>query len=152
MGFRIRETMSGRHEFAPGMGPPGRHPFAFHLSWGPDRLADWLNPLNERFLWQEVEGEVEAGGLCDRTPCRGTLSLDYFRGSRIRYTFDFKVGDMAYRFSGEKSNLRPWNLAVTHTTCFGTIVELESGKLVSTSVTEFKLRDLPSFLLSTRWS
>ena len=152
MGFRIRETMSGRHEFAPDMGPPGRHPFAFHLRWGPDRLTDWLNPLGEQFLWQEVHGEVEVSGLCERTPCSGTLSLDYFRGRRIRYAFDFEVDGVAYRFSGEKSNLRPWNLAVTHTTCFGTLVELGSGKLVSTSVTEFKLRDLPRFVCSLRWA
>ncbi len=151
MGFRIRETMSGHHEFALGQGPAGRHPFAFHIQWGPDRLLDWLNPLGEQFLWQEVQGEVEIGGLCERTPCTGTLSMEYFKLQRIRYTLDFELNSVSYRFIGEKSNIRPWNLATSHTTCFGTLVELGSGKLVSTSVTEFRMRDIPRFVASLRW-
>ena len=151
MGFRIRETMSGTHEFAPGAGPAGQHPFSFRLRWGPDHLVDWLNPLGGQFGWQEAEGEVEVGGLCGPTPCRGTLSLEYGRG-RIRYAFDFEVDGVPYRFTGDKVNIRPWNLATSHTTCFGTLVELETGKLVSTSVTEFRLRDLPRFALSLRWA
>ena len=151
MGFRIRETMSGTHHFEDGAGPDGEHPFVFRLRWGPDRIGDWLNPLGERFLWQEVEGEVLVGGLCDWTPCRGTLSLEYGH-ARIRYAFDFSLADRVYRFEGEKRNLRPWNLARTHTTCYGRLSELDSGREISTSVTRFRFRDLPSFLGSLRWA
>jgi hypothetical protein len=91
------------------------------------------------------------GGLCDWAPCKGTLSLEYGK-QRIRYRFDFEAGGKLYRFSGDKVNIRPWNLGTSHTTCFGTLVELDSGRLVSTSVTEFRLRDLPGFLTSLRWA
>jgi hypothetical protein len=143
--------MSGTHQFSDGAGPDGEHPFVFRVSWGPDRLTDWLNPLSERFLWQEVEGDVLVGGLCDWTPCRGTLALEYGQ-ARVRYRFDFEVEERLYRFEGEKKNLRPWNLARTHTTCYGRLVELESGREISTSVTRFKFRDVPGFLRSLRWA
>ena len=51
-GFSIREAMTGNHEFQVGFGPPGVHPFGFRLTWGPERITDWLNPLGDRFLWQ----------------------------------------------------------------------------------------------------
>jgi len=152
MGFRTRELMSGEHEFRAGHGPAGRHPFAFRVKWGPDRLGEWLNPLGDRFLWNELEGEILVGGLCDWTPCRGTLDLEYFGPRRIRYTFDLEVAGKTYRYVGDKVDIRAWNLPVSHTTCFGTLVELATGTLVSTSVTRFKMRHLPSMLLSTRWA
>lgn len=151
MGFRIRETMSGTHQFQDGAGPDGEFPFVFRLRWGPDCLGDWLNPLGERFLWQEVEGTVLVGGLCDWTPCRGTLSLEYGK-ARVRYCFDFEVNGRLHRFDGEKKNIRPWNLAWTHTTCYGRLADVESDREVSSSVTRFRLRDLPSFLGSLRWA
>lgn len=152
MGFRTREEMTGEHEFVGDHGPPGQHPFAFRVRWGPDRLREWLNPLGQRFLWQELEGEVRVGGLCDWTPCRGTLELQYFGPRRIRYTFDFEVEGRTYRFLGDKVDIRLWNLPVSHTTCTGALVELGSGQLVSRSVTRFRLRDLPRLVLSTRWA
>ena len=39
-GFRAREQMRGHHEFHDGWGPAGRLPFAFRVSWGPDRVRD----------------------------------------------------------------------------------------------------------------
>ena len=147
MGFRARELMRGWHEFADGAGPPGRQPFSFRASWGPDSIRDWLNPTRPTFLWQELEGTVSAGGLCADAPCRGTLELDYFRRRRIRYDFDFDVAGTTYRYVGEKTNLRLWNLAVTHTTCYGVVTERRTGKLVSTGTTLFHLRDLPRLLL-----
>ncbi|MGE0713118.1 MAG: hypothetical protein AB7N76_20020 [Planctomycetota bacterium] len=148
MGFRIREEMAGEQRLE---GQAGTQPFAFRIAWGPDRLRDWLDPTGERFLWQELEGEVRAGGLCDWTPCRGTLELDYAR-ARIEYRFDFEVDGVTYRYVGEKRHIRPWNLHVSHTTCYGDLRELETGRLVGTSVTRFRLRDLPSFLGSLRWA
>jgi len=146
MGFRTTERMTGHHEFRNGLGSPGRHPFAFRVTWGPERLRDWLDPRSDRFLWQELSGEVEAGGLCGPTPCEGTLHLQYGQG-RIRYVFDFDVRGTTHRFVGDKVWLRWHNLAVTHRLCTGTVVELGSGRLVSTAVTTFKWRDLPGLLL-----
>lgn len=150
MGFRVTETMSGTHELRDG--PPGAQPFAFRVTWGPDKLREWVDPTNDRFLWQRLEGQVMAGGLCDWTPCRGTLALEYLTRQRIRYDLDFEVRGVVHRFVGEKVNIRPWNLFVSHTTCTGTVTELATGRLVSTAVVTFKLRDLPRMVLSTRWA
>lgn len=153
MGFRVTEVMSGTHERCDGQGPRGPRPFAFRVTWGPDRLIDWANPASDRFLWQPLEGEVSAGGLCDGwAPCRGTLALEYFGRRRIRYELDFEAPGGVLRFVGEKVNIRPWNLLVSHTTCTGTITELATGRLVSSAVVTFRLRDLPRLLLSTRWA
>lgn len=153
MGFRVTEVMRGTHERCDGQPPAGPQPFVFRVTWGPDRLRDWVNPISGRFLWQELEGEVQAGGLCDAwTRCRGTLALEYFGRRRIRYELDFEAGGGVFRFVGEKVNIRPWNLLVSHTTCTGTITELATGKLISTAVVTFRLRDLPRMLLSTRWA
>lgn len=152
MGFRVTEVMRGTHERRDdGAAGPGR--FAFRVTWGPDRLLEWANPTSERFLWQPLEGEVLAEGLTDGwVPCRGTLSLEYVGRRRIRYEMDFEAGGAVHRFVGEKVNIRPWNLLVSHTTATGTITELASGRLVSSVVATFRLRDLPRMLLSTRWA
>jgi hypothetical protein len=147
VGFRTREVMTGWHEFTDGAGPAGRHPFAFRATWGPDSLRAWLDPRSPAFLWQELEGEVLAGGLCAWTPCQGTLHLRYFPERRIRYDFDFEVGNTTYRYVGQKTNLRWWNLAVTHTTCYGVVTERGTDRLVSTGTTTFHLRDLPRLLM-----
>jgi len=152
VGFRIRETMSGEHEFRNGKGPAGRHAFAFRVTWGPDRLREWLDPTSQRFLWQELEGETRIGGLCDWTPCQGTLELRYLGERRIRYSFDLQVDGTTYHFVGDKSDIRLWNLPTSHTTCHGTLTEVETGELVSVSVSTFKLRTLPAFLASARWA
>jgi hypothetical protein len=150
MGFFASEIMSGHHEFADRGGPSEQLPFAFRVDWGPERLRDWLNPSHPGFLWQELEGEVQVGGLCGWTPCRGTLHLEYVPKRRIRYDFDFEVDGVVYRYVGDKKNIRLWNLAVSHTTCFGVLTERETGKLVSTSVSFFHLRHLP-MLATLRW-
>ncbi len=148
MGFSTRETMSGYHDL---VDEPGRRPFEFRVEWGPERLRDWLNPTSERFLWQPLRGEVLVGGLCDWTPCTGTLSLEYFTSRRIRYSFDFEVDGKTYRYGGDKVGIALWNLPVSHMTCTGAIRELDTGRLVSTAVCWFKLRDLPKLVASVRW-
>ncbi|MBU2488142.1 MAG: hypothetical protein KKA60_02000 [Proteobacteria bacterium] len=152
VGFSMDEVMSGSHQFEPGMGPPGRHPFEFRVTWGPRNMAKWANPLNEEFMTQPLEGTVTVGGMCYRVPCKGTLELAYFTEGKIRYTFEVSVEGKDYHFVGEKVNIRPWNLPVSHTTCFGTLVEKETGKLVSRSVTFFKLWRTPTFLASLRFA
>lgn len=150
VGFQLDETMSGEHEFAPGMGPAGKRRLEFCVTWGPKNLLRWLTPGSSDFLTQPLAGTVTAEGLCEEAACSGTLELRYLGEHLIRYTFDFEGGSRKLRFVGEKREIRPWNLHVTHTTCFGKITELETGALVSTSVTHFRLRTLPSFLLSLR--
>lgn len=147
MSFALTETMAGRHTPVGG----GRdRPFAFEVTWGPGRLRDWADPRSERFLWNRLAGRVKADGLCDWTPCEGTLSLDYAHG-RIVYAFDAVADGRPIRFHGEKVNIRPWNLSFSHTTCVGTLVDLDSGRLLSRVVATFKLRDLPRFAASLRW-
>ncbi len=150
VGFQIEELMSGEHEFETGMGPEGKYPFEFKVKWGPKNISAWLNPKSEEFLTQPLWGTVTAGGLCYDAPCEGTLELAYFSERKIRYTFDFQAYAKEYHFVGEKVNILPWNLPVSHTTCFGTVTEKDTGKLVSRSVTYFKWWTAPFFIASFR--
>jgi len=150
-GFRMTEDMSGWHEYLPGRGPEGRLPFSFHVVWGVDRVKQCVAHDGGLHFLQSLAGTVTAGGLCDATPCRGTLDLRYFLDQRLVYDFTFVVEETKYRWVGQKVNVRPWNLPVSHTTCFGRLTELETGKLVSTSVTFFHLHTIPKFLGSLRF-
>ncbi len=150
VGFSIEEVMSGEHEFEPGVGPEGRFPFEFHVVWGPKDLGEFLRPGSEVFMTNDLEGRISVEGLCRNVPCAGRLELRYFKDRSIRYSFEFETGGSEYRFVGEKVNIWPWNLAVSHTTCFGVITEKQSGRLVSRSVSHFRLRSLPGFLASLR--
>ncbi len=150
VGFRIDEIMSGTHEFEPGMGPPGTHVFRFDVCWGPDDMRAWIHPGSPDFMVQPMSGTVIAGGLCDEAPIEGTLALEYFDSGKIRYTFNFEANGKLYDFVGEKVNIKPWNLPVSHTTCFGVLTEAESGRLVSRPLTFFQMRTLPNFIKSFR--
>jgi hypothetical protein len=151
IGFRIAETMRGSHHFVAGAGPEGEHPLDLELDWGCQRLSEWLNPLGARFLSNVAEGRIRVGGLVDAAPCRGRLDLRYFKDASIRYDLRFKgAHGRAYRYLGEKVNLRPWNLHRTHTTCYGTIVDLNADRDVSKSIVYFSLGSLPAMLASFR--
>lgn len=150
IGFLIDEVMSGEHEFEPGCGPVGKRPMEFRVTWGPKYLLPWLNPWGGSFMTQKLQGTVTIDGLCKDAPCHGTLEIKYFTEHKIRYTFDFRVREKAYHFVGEKRNIRPWNLHVSHTTCYGELREMATQKLVSRSVTYFRLRTTPDFLFSWR--
>lgn len=150
VGFRMDEVMSGEHVFEPGCGPQGRHPMSFAVTWGPDDLRTWGDPRSGEFLTQDLEGTVTVGGLCGETPCRGRLELRYFDEHALRYTFEFDAAGRRYRYVGEKVNIRPWNLPVSHTTCYGVLTEAHSGRLISRSVTHFRFRTIPAFLASLR--
>jgi len=146
-GFSMDEVMTGTHEFAPGAGPEGTLPFEFRVRWGAQDMSEFLNPLGEKFMVSGMEGTVSVGGLCEDAPCRGTLELRYFKDQKIRYTFEFGARDATYLFVGEKVNILPWNLATSHTTCFGTLTD-DAGQLISRSLTFFRLRTAPAFLAS----
>ncbi|MEW5736298.1 MAG: hypothetical protein AB1921_15740 [Thermodesulfobacteriota bacterium] len=152
IGFSMDEIMSGTHVFEPGMGPTGTLPFEFRVTWGPKHLLRWANPLSGEFMKQPLNGTVTAAGLCENARVTGTLELNYFTEGKLRYTFEFIANGKAYRFVGEKVNIRPWNLPFSHTTCFGVLVEKESGKLVSRSVTHFRMHTTPAFLLSLKFA
>lgn len=151
-GFKMDEVMTGQHWFEPGEGPAGPHFMEFSGKWGPDDVRDWANPSSDQFMNQVLEGKATVGGLCDDAPMIGTLKLDYFGEHKLRYTFNFEAGGTEYKYVGEKVNIRPWNLPVSHTTCFGRLTEAKTSKLVSTSVTFFKLHTSPKFLGSFRFT
>ncbi len=58
---------------------------------------------------------------------------------------------MAYQYVGQKVDIRPWNLPWSHTRCFGHLTRADTGELVSTSLTRFRLRSAPRFLASLRF-
>jgi hypothetical protein len=150
LGFKIDEIMSGTHQFVPGCGPAGRWPLEFAVTWGPHHVTTWLDPRSDHFGLHDLQGTVTVGGLCKDAPCQGTLELSYLSDHKITYAFDFDVDGTSYHYVGEKVNIQLWNLPVAHTTCYGTLTEQVSGRLISRSVTHFRMRTLPGFVLSFR--
>lgn len=150
MGFHIDEVMTGHHEFEPAFGEPGKRPMEFRVRWGTKKLLPWLNPLGDDFMDSPMTGTVTIDGLCEDAPCEGSLKLRYFKDGTLRYHFDFEVDGTSYRFVGEKAWIRPWNLVWSHTTLFGRLTRKDDGVLISTSVTHFRWRTVPAFLLSVR--
>ena len=150
VGFRLHELMTGSHEFEPRCGPRGTLPFEFCIDWGPKNVLVWANPARREFLTQPLEGWVTIGGLCDRAACTGTLKLRYFTKRTIRYAFTFSADGRDYEYVGEKVNILPWNLPTSHTTCFSTVKEIDSGMLISRSVTHFRLKTSFDFITSMR--
>src|SRR5512147_650020 len=110
VGFTIDETMTGEHEFVEGCGPAGKHPFSFHVTWGPRSFDSFRQFRDEGMMAVELRGIVNAGGLRDNAPCEGTLELRYFKDGKIRYDFTFEAERKTYHFVGEKVHIRPWNL------------------------------------------
>ena len=124
---------------------------SFQVTWGTRHLLTWLNPLSNGFMSNFLEGTISVGALVEDAPCTGTLDLRYLQEGALRYTIDFKAADEhPYRYQGEKVDIRPWNLHVSHTTCYGTITDLVSGQDISKSILRFELGTLPNFLASFR--
>lgn len=149
VGFALDEVMRGYHEFVAGAGEPGRRPFLFKVRWGHQSLLNALGRLGANTECH-LSGTVTAEGLCDGSPCVGRLILDYRGTHTIRYEFTFEGDGQRLLYTGEKVNIRPWNLPVSHTTCFGTITRLDNGALISRGVAFFELSTLPAFLASFR--
>ena len=151
VGFTIDETMTGTHHFVGRGYPKGEFPFRFTLTWGTEDLIPFLNPLaGELGLTAEAKGIVNMGRFVEEAECSGTLELRYFTEAKIRYTFEFDKGRKRYRYVGEKVDIRPWNLHRSHTTCYGNLREVQSGKEISRSITYFKLNTMIPFLASFR--
>jgi hypothetical protein len=150
LGFVMDEVMTGTHEFEPGFGERGAKFMEFRVVWGPRHVSEFANPLGGKFMYTDLSGTVTVEGLCQDAPCDGSLELLYFTEGKIRYTFAFEADGKEYLFIGEKTDIRPWNLHRTHTTCYGTLSERNSGRLVSKSVTYFRFRTVPAFVASLR--
>lgn len=150
LGFKIREEMTGRHHFTEISKMDGTHPMSFTAEWGPKSITKWMNPSDEDFLSHPMVGTVSVGGLCLDQEFAGEMQLRYFEDASIRYEFDFEVDDTDYRYVGEKTNIRPWNLHRTHTTLKGEIVEVDSRTVISRSTLFFRLSSLPAMLFSFR--
>ncbi|MDP8254923.1 MAG: hypothetical protein P9M14_04180 [Candidatus Alcyoniella australis] len=150
LGFMMDEKMSGTHTFAKGAGPEGELPMHFEVTWGNKRMERFINPLGDQFMMNWLRGKVTVGGLCQDAPCEGTLELRYFQEGKIRYTFNFEANGKKYHYVGEKVDIRPWNLHRTHTTCYGKITEIGSGKVISEGIVYFKLNTMPEFMISAR--
>lgn len=153
MGFSMTEIMEGVHHFSPDYSDDtSERAMKFEVVWGSMSMTEFLNPASPNFLTATLKGEVSIEGLCEKALCAGTLKLNYFVDNTIEYNFTFQdFTGIRYYYTGKKVNIKPWNLPTSHTTCFGTVVEEGTGKLVSTSTTFFKFKRIPSFLLSLRY-
>ncbi len=157
LGFTMEERMAGTHRYrrdhaAGGVVAGEERPLELRARWGHASLRGFLSPGSGEFLSAWLEGTLAAGGLCEGAEVRGTLELRYFVDATLRYRFEFRGDDGAsYRFLGEKSGLRPWNLHRTHTVCRGTIARADAEAEVLSDVTvRFDLAQLPAFLGSFR--
>ena len=148
--FKMDELMSGEHEFIGGAGPEGKRPFYFEATWGPKSFVEFLNPTGNEFMLNNLEGTVTIDGMGKDIPCSGSLQMKYFDEYKIVYNFDFTHDKKEYHYIGEKVDIKPWNLHLSHTTCFGEVKEKASGKVISKSITHFHWHTLPDFLKSFR--
>ena len=78
------------------------------------------------------------------------MGYTFYVGPELEYFYFRDDQGTPYRYIGEKVNLRPWNLHKTHTTCYGTIVNLKNNKEVSKSIVYFKFETTPEFMASFR--
>lgn len=152
IGFKLDELMTGTHHFTDGRTDQEKErPLLFNITWGNSNLFQFLNPFSAQFFFNEARGFITVDGLVKKAACTGTLRLLYFTERKIRYELYFKdEAGNPYLYVGEKRNLWPWNLYITHVTCYGVITDLTTGKTISESVIYFPYRETPAFLLSFR--
>ena len=151
VGFLMDEIMTGTHRFVDGKGPSGEHPMEFRATWGNKNFSKWVNPFGGEFLHNTLCGKVDVGGLVVDAHCRGTLELRYFQDQKIIYTFEFADEQgKQYKYVGMKKDLRPWNLHRTHTTCYGSITDLDTGEVISNGIVYFRISTALPFVMSFR--
>ena len=150
-GFSINETMSGKHKFY----KPSSNiidveqDIKFNIFWGNDSIKNFFDSKHPKYMEARLTGTIDVKGLCENSPCKGKLILDYFNRHTIRYDFDFYNNNLNYKFIGEKINIRPWNILTSHTTCFGVIID-SNGSLISVCKMFFDLKTIPEFIYSFR--
>ena len=81
IGFKMDEVMIGEHQFEPGMGPEGKFPLEFRVTWGPKNFLSWIDPRSQDFLTQPLQGVITVGGLCYDAPCELSL-IHIFRSHK----------------------------------------------------------------------
>jgi len=141
IGFKITETMSGYDDWS--------CPFEFTVTWGIDDLK---KILNRKILVFDLDGYVTRRNR--KLKCKGYLTVDYFEKHEILYLLyfnDYYHTGKDYTYVGRKINIKPWNLLTSHTTCFGTIFD-NKRQLQDSNVTFFKLKTIPKFLSSFRFT
>ena len=150
--FTFDEKMTGWHRLLDGRRGSDQAFMEFHVRWG-GPIKALLGVLTGSAVLP-LRGFMIADGItAPRSQCHGTLELAYREG-RITYTIHFHGyvnghGRQPLTFTGSKTNIRPWNLHKTHTTCRGKI-RMRDGTVVSESTTYFRLRTMPAFLASFR--
>ena len=150
LGFQMDEVMSGTHTMVEQDGTiRAGLPFRFEITWGPNDIREWMNPFGKSFLSQPLYGRITVGGLCENVYCMGNLYLEYWKG-RIRYEIFFRHDGHNYKYEGHKTDIRPWNLHRTHTTCHGLLINLTTSHTISKSIVYFRLSTMPKFLMSFR--
>jgi len=142
VGFKFDEVMSGTHKFE---SQNEEFEMEFRVRWGPTDIIKWA----ENKFTCPLEGVITIGKMCKNVPCKGTISLHYWKGI-LKYDMWFTHCDVIYHYVGEKRNIRPWNLHKTHTTCYGVLTRAWNREVISKSVTHFRLKTLPAFLASFR--
>jgi hypothetical protein len=162
-GFTMHEVMTGTHVFNSRYVPAGPLPdgyepndelfMEFEVDWGPDNLAEWLNPKSPGFMKHPLKGIITVEGLCEAAPCRGMMELNYFTDYTLIYYIEFKANGDKMLYQGKKRDVKlwkPWELHKTHTECDGVLFNLASRELISTSLTHFRMRTAPAFVSSFR--
>lgn len=140
VGFEFRETMSGSYHR---LDDPGvEHPMSFTIRADIPALVRFaIDPT------AQIQGEVDAEGLADHKPLRGTMEINPFLKRKVVYDFHFPDNAGAEcRFHGEKE-VEPLRLAESMTTLPGSIFVGE--REIARAVLRFAVRqDLLRFLLS----
>ena len=151
LGFKIDENMVGTHTLLGIEDLNGMLSLQYSLTWGNTDLFKFFNPFSEEFLSGEAKGVFTARGLVNKADCSGSIRLLYFTERKIRYRLFFQdEKGKHYRYDGEKKNIWPWNLYITHFRCYGTITDLETNQIISESVVYFPYRQIMTFILSFR--
>ena len=140
VGFAFRETMSGSYHRldAPGV----EKPMSFTIRADIATIVRFaIDPT------AQIQGEVDAEGLADHKPLRGTMEINPFLKRKVVYDFHFPDNTgTECRFHGEKE-VEPLRLAESMTTLPGSIFAGE--REVARAVLRFALKqDLLRFLLS----
>lgn len=146
LGFQMTETMEGYH-WLPAISEE-RYPLVFTAEWGTIDIKSFFNPKDMKFLKCWLKGRITAQGICEDAKTRGYLDLNYPLGT-IKYEFNFAAHGRMFLLTGEKVNIKPWNLATSHTTCYTTIIN-DADELVSRGVVFFKPKRIIPFLRSFR--
>jgi hypothetical protein len=149
-GFEMVETMEGYH-CMPAISDKNMD-LRFKVKWGTENLKEVLNPSSKQYLMFQMAGVLEAEGIVDKTRAFGYLHLNYPE-HKLQYALQFKSAERPpendYMLIGEKMNVQWWNLPVSHTTCYTTIIN-GADQLISRGVVFFKLKNAWPFIKSLK--